>query len=140
MSLRIQCLTIDCHDLDLVATFWAQALGWRRTFADDVEICLEPPQGELGDGLLPDLLFIKVPDDKTVKNRVHLDLRPGVGDTQEAEVARLESLGATRADIGQSETRWTVMADPEGNEFCVLWPLAPDQQAEIDASISAWRT
>lgn len=61
MTLRIQCLTIDCHDLDLVATFWAQALGWRRTFADDVEICLEPPQGELGDGLLPDLLFIKVP-------------------------------------------------------------------------------
>ena len=110
-----------------------------RTFADEVEIGLEPPQGELGDGLLPDLLFIKVPDDKTVKNRVHLDLRPGVGDTQEAEVARLEGLGATRADIGQSETRWTVMADPEGNEFCVLWPLKPEQQAEVDASIAAWR-
>jgi len=140
MTLRIQCLTIDCHDLDLVATFWAEALGWRRTFADDVEVCLEPPQGELGDGLLPDLLFIKVPDDKTVKNRLHLDLRPGVGDTQEAEVARLEALGATRADIGQGETRWRVMADPEGNEFCVLWPLEPEQQAEVDASISAWRT
>ena len=140
MTLRIQCLTIDCHDLDLVATFWAEALGWRRTFADDEEACLEPPQGELGDGLLPDLLFIKVPDDKTVKNRLHLDLRPGVGDTQEAEVARLEALGATRADIGQGETRWTVMADPEGNEFCVLQPLQPEQQAEVDASISAWRT
>ncbi|WP_300386972.1 VOC family protein [uncultured Nocardioides sp.] len=139
MTLRIQCLTIDCHDLDLVATFWAEALGWRLTFADDVEICLEPPQGELGDGLLPDLLFIKVPDEKTMKNRVHLDLRPGAGDTQEAEVARLEALGATRADIGQGETRWTVMADPEGNEFCVLQPLEPEQQAEVDASIAAWR-
>lgn len=140
MSLRIQCITIDCHDLDRVASFWEAALGWRRTFADEEEVALEPPAGELGDGLLPDLLFIKVPDDKVVKNRVHLDLRPG-GDQpdQEAEVARLEQLGATRLDIGQGETRWVVMADPEGNELCVLRPLSAEDQAEVDASIAAWR-
>lgn len=140
MSLRIQCITIDCHDLDRVASFWEAALGWRRTFADEEEVALEPPAGELGDGLLPDLLFIKVPDEKVVKNRVHLDLRPG-GDQpdQEAEVARLEQLGATRLDIGQGETRWVVMADPEGNELCVLRPLIAEDQAEVDASIAAWR-
>ena len=131
MSLRIQCLTIDCHDLDLVATFWAEALGWRRTFADDVEICLEPPQGELGDGLLPDLLFIKVPDDKTVKNRVHLDLRPGVGDTQEAEVARLEGLGSR---VVAELPRWTVMEAPTGHRFCIVGP----QRADFADNANAW--
>jgi hypothetical protein len=68
----------------------------------------------------PDILFLKVPDEKIIKNRLHLDLRP---DNQEAEVARLEKLGAKRIEIGQSidaDTTWVVMADLEGNEFCVL--------------------
>ena len=135
MAIRIQCLDIDSRDPQLLARFWAEALGWRITHDTETEVALEPPEGELGDGLLPDLLFVKVPEAKSGKNRVHVDLRP---DDQAAEVARLESLGATRADIGQGETRWVVMADPEGNEFCVLTPLSEEHRQEIDRIISAW--
>jgi hypothetical protein len=71
----------------------------------------------------PDILFVKVPDHKVSKNRLHLDLRPA---DQQAEVDRLLALGATPADIGQGDTRWVVLADPEGNEFCVLQPLPPE--------------
>jgi hypothetical protein len=69
----------------------------------------------------PDLLlvFVPVPESKTVKNRVHLDVSP-VGSDPDEGVARLETLGATRIDIGQGEQHWVVLADPEGNEFCVL--------------------
>jgi hypothetical protein len=63
------------------------------------------------------MVFVNVPEAKTLKNRLHIDLNP---DDQTAEVARLEGLGATRVDVGQGEVRWVVMADPEGNEFCVL--------------------
>ncbi|SRR5712691_1248680 len=99
---------------------WQAALGWRRTSEEDDEIVLEPPEGSAEDGGAPDLLFLRVPEKKTVKNRVHLDLRP---EDQAAEVARLEGLGARRVDIGQgSEVSWVVMADPEGNEFDVLSP------------------
>ena len=135
MTVRIQCLDIDSTDPRRLAHFWAEALGWRITHETDNEVALEPPEGQLGDGLLPDLLFLRVPEEKAGKNRMHFDLRP---DDQAAEVARLESLGATRADIGQGETRWVVMADPEGNEFCVLTPLSEEHQAEIDRIISAW--
>jgi len=65
------------------------------------------------------LTFVKVPEPKTVKNRVHLDLRPFRCD-QDEEVARLLALGATHVDIGQGDVPWVVLADPEGNEFCVL--------------------
>jgi hypothetical protein len=69
----------------------------------------------------PDLLFLRVPEGKAAKNRLHLDLRP---EDQAAEVTRLEELGARRADVGQgSEVSWVVMADPDGNEFCVLGAL-----------------
>jgi hypothetical protein len=79
--------------------------------------------------VVPDLLFIRVPEAKAGKNRLHLDLRP---DDQAAEVARLETLGARRASVGQSdEVGWVVMQDPEGNEFCVLQPLTPAQAAEV---------
>ena len=135
MSLSIQCFDIDSSDPQRLARFWAEALGWRVTHDTEAETALEPPEGKLGDGLLPDLLFLKVPEEKSGKNRLHFDLRP---DDQDAEVARLESLGATRADIGQGETRWVVMADPEGNEFCVLRPLSEEHQAEVDRIISAW--
>ena len=66
---------------------------------------------------LPGLLFVLVPEEKTTKNRLHLDFRP---DDRDAEVERLLALGATRADVGQGEQSWVVLADPEGNEFCVL--------------------
>ncbi len=121
MTLRIQCVCVDAVDPAKVAAFWQAALGWRRTSEEDDEIVLEPPEGSAEDGVAPDLLFLRVPEKKTVKNRVHLDLRP---EDQAAEVARLEGLGARRVDIGQgSEVSWVVMADPEGNEFDVLSPL-----------------
>jgi hypothetical protein len=67
-------------------------------------------------------VFVTVPEGKTVKNRLHIDLAPGPDDDHEAEVERLVGLGATRADAGQTDVRWVVLADPEGNEFCVLTP------------------
>ena len=88
---------------------------------------LEPPEGSAADGVAPDLLFLRVPEAKAVKNRLHLDLRP---EDQPAEVARLEGLGARRADVGQgAEVSWVVMADPDGNEFCVLRPLTAEELA-----------
>jgi Glyoxalase-like domain len=127
MDLRIQCLCIDTADPATLATFWQSALGWRRTFEEDGEIVLEPPEGSPEDGVVPDLLFLRVPEGKAGKNRLHLDLRPA---GQAAEVARLEGLGARRADVGQGpEVSWVVMADPDGNEFCVLRALGPQDQA-----------
>lgn len=115
MGLTVQCLTVDCRDKDAVATFWEQALGWKRTYTSDEIIYLEAPGA--APRSQPDLLFIDVPETKGVKNRLHLDLRP---DDQAAEVARLEALGARRVDVGQGDQTWIVMADVEGNEFCVL--------------------
>ena len=119
-NLRIQCITIDAHDLKKIASFWAAALDWKITFEDENEISLELLDESPEVGRIPDILFIKVPDDKVVKNRLHFDLRP---QDQATEVSRLESLGAKKIEIGQSDydgTTWVVMADPEGNEFCVL--------------------
>lgn len=126
MDLRIQCLCVDTHDPAKIASFWQSALGWRRTADEDDQVVLEPPAGSPEDGIVPDLLFLKVPEDKIVKNRLHLDLRPV---DQDAEVARLEALGATRIDVGQGEVSWVVMADPDGNEFDVLRALRPDELA-----------
>jgi len=128
MDLRIQCLCFDTTDPGGLAGFWESALGWRRTHEEGDEVVLEPPKGSPEDGVAPDLLFLRVPGDKAVKNRLHLDLRPK---DQAAEVARLEGLGARRTDIGQGAgVSWVVMADPDGNEFCVLRPLTPEELAE----------
>ena len=126
MTIRIQCLCMDTPDPARIAAFWQFALGWRRTFEKEDQVVLEPPEGSPEDGIVPDLLFLKVPEKKNtaVKNRLHLDLRPA---DQDAEVARLEALGARRISIGQGEVSWVVMADPDGNEFDVLRPLTPDQ-------------
>ena len=129
MSIRIQCVCVDCTDPRRLADFWQAVLDWRQTFADDDEVALEPPAGSHEDGVAADLLFLRVPDPKSVKNRLHLDLRPT---DQAAEVDRLIALGATRVDVGQSPgVSWVVLADPEGNEFCVLAPLTPEQLASI---------
>ncbi len=127
MDIRIQCLCIDTTDPSGLATFWESALGWRRTFEQDDQVVLEPPAGSQEDGIVPDLLFLRVPEDKAGKNRLHLDLRPK---DQAAEVARLEGLGARRTDVGQkADVSWVVMADPDGNEFCVLRPLTAGEPA-----------
>lgn len=121
MSLRIQCLCIDTRDPASLAGFWQGALGWRRTHEEIDEVVLEPPPGSAEDGVVPDLLFLRVPEAKTTKNRLHLDLRP---DDQAREVQRLEGLGARRVSVGQgADVSWVVLADPEGNEFCVLRAL-----------------
>ena len=109
MGLRIGWLTLDTHDVPKLASFWEEALSAKRIYEEDGEVVLEIGGWKL--------LIYKVDDDKKVKNRLHLDLIP---DDQDAEVARMESLGATRVDIGQGDVTWVVMADPEGNEFCIL--------------------
>jgi hypothetical protein len=117
-GLRIQCLCVDAVDPAAIAAFWEAALGWRRTHEEPDEVVLEPPEESAEDGVSPDLLFLRVPEHKSLKNRLHLDLRPL---DQEAEVRRLESLGARRVSVGQGEeATWVVLEDPEGNEFCVL--------------------
>ena len=106
---------VDCLDPERVARFWGAALGWEVQRNGDLVWMSE------SGAPFPDLLLVfdAVPERKTVKNRLHLDLSP-VGCDRDEEVARLEALGATRVDIGQGEQPWVVMADPEGNEFCVL--------------------
>ena len=114
MSSRLYFITFDAHDPQRLADFWSAALGYQVAFAEPNEIGIEPP-----DDLCPALVFVPVPESKAGKNRVHLDLDP---DDQAAEVERLLALGASRVDIGQGDVSWVVMADPEGNEFCVLTP------------------
>jgi hypothetical protein len=115
MVARLYQICIDAHDPPALAAFWAAALRQDILFEDDEEVIV----GAAPD-LYPGLCFLKVPEDKVVKNRLHLDLDP---DDRDAEVARLIQLGARRVDIGQGpDVTWVVLADPEGNEFCVLRP------------------
>ena len=117
-------MVVDAGDCEVLARFWSQALGWRITYESSNEWCIEPPEGSPAVDVAPDILFVKVPDRKTAKNRLHFDLRPK---DQAAQVQRLIDLGARRVDVGQSdEVSWVVLADPEDNEFCVLAPLPPD--------------
>ena len=122
MTVRWQCLCVESPDPGRAASFWQEALGWRCTHETADEVVLEPPAGSPEDGVSPDLLFQRVPHAKAAKNRLHLDLRP---DDQDAEVTRLLEIGATHVDIGQGpDVGWVVLADPDGNEFCVLRALA----------------
>ena len=125
MTVRIQCLCIDTVDPVRLAEFWQAVLGWRRTEEAPDEVVLEPQTGSPEEGVVADLLFLRVPEAKSGKNRLHLDLRPK---DQALEVARLEALGARRVDIGQGAgVSWVVLADPDGNEFCLLRALT-DQE------------
>jgi hypothetical protein len=107
-------LIVDCANPQRLAAFWAAVLGWQPTgrYEGVIEIAGPPGSG-------PSLVFVPVPEAKTVKNRLHIDVNP-VGCEQEQEVERLIGLGARRADVDQGEQTWVVLADPEGNEFCVL--------------------
>ncbi len=129
MTLNWQCIVVDCDDPQQLASWWATLIGWRLTHANDKEAVLEPAEGSPQDGVSPDILFVKVPEGSAGKNRIHLDLRP---DDQAAEVARAESLGATRVDVGQQDdASWVVMADPAGNEFCILRAFTSEELASI---------
>jgi hypothetical protein len=115
VSSRIAAIAIDAIDPRLVAGFWCAVLGWRVLDEDDDGITIGTE-----DGAVPTIDVFRVPERKTVKNRVHLDVRAD-GISTAAEIERLESLGARRVDVGQGpDVSWTVLADPEGNEFCVL--------------------
>jgi hypothetical protein len=127
MGLRWQCICIDSIDPGPIAHWWAELLGWRITHEETDEVVLEPPAGSPEDGISPDILFLRVPEPKVEKVRLHLDLRP---EDQAAEIARAEAMGATRVDIGQGEPTWVVLADPDGNEFCILRALTPEELAE----------
>lgn len=128
MAVRWYSVVVDCKDVAAQGRWWAQALDWRVVYEAEDEVVIVPPRAldesrqvpldEQG----PGLVFVRVPEGKAVKNRLHLDLAPGPDDDQAAEVARLESLGARRVDVGQDQEKasWVVLADPEGNEFCVL--------------------
>jgi predicted enzyme related to lactoylglutathione lyase len=108
-------IVIDCLDPRRVAEFWGQVLGW------DVQEKGGAYWMTASGQPFPDmpLVFMPGPEKKTVKDRIHLDVSP-IGCDQASEVERIVGLGATRVDIGQGDSPWVVLADPEGNEFCVL--------------------
>ncbi len=118
VALRIEELVIDCADPTGLARFWAAAIGSEVTESSEEEGDVFAVVAQPGSkGLY--LLFQRVPEGKTAKNRLHLDLRPPR--TRDEEVERLRSLGATVLEgFAGPEATWTVMEDPEGNEFCVL--------------------
>ncbi|MCU1431004.1 MAG: hypothetical protein JWP95_109 [Actinotalea sp.] len=129
MSVRWYSVVVDCHDVRAQAAWWARAIDWRPIYEADDEVVLVPPHALDGSRDIPvlergpGLVFVSVPEHKSIKNRLHLDLAPRGDDDQVAEVQRLVDLGATRVDVGQGpEVTWVVLADPEGNEFCVLSP------------------
>ncbi len=122
MPTRLVHIVIDAADPGRLGWFWAAALRWEVTAEEDGEVDVSPPGFSYpGPAALP-LVFVPVPGAKTGKNCVHLDLATESVAHQGAEVERLLALGAVRADIGQGDVPWTVLADPEGNEFCVLDP------------------
>ncbi|HZX56106.1 MAG TPA: VOC family protein [Ilumatobacteraceae bacterium] len=128
VSLRWYSIVIDCRDISAQSRWWADAIGWRVVLESADEVVLAPahetdevlaktPWDEMG----PALVFVPVPEGKTVKNRIHIDVAPHTSDDREAEIERLLAMGARRVDVGQSgRETWEVLADPEGNEFCVL--------------------
>jgi predicted enzyme related to lactoylglutathione lyase len=116
MYVTIRNITFDCADARSQAMFWAAATGWEAHEQDatpgHVEYSVDPPEG------FPRLYFTTVPEPKAVKNRVHLDVQPP-GHDQQAELARLTGLGATVIGGQPPGAGWIIMADPEGNEFCL---------------------
>jgi hypothetical protein len=126
MASRFSELVIDCHDPRRLAEFWCAVLGYEIISEDEsiVAIAAWQPTVEVirQQPVPPALVFVKVAEPKRVKNRIHIDVSP-IDRSQEEEVKRILSLGARRIDIGQGEVSWVVLADPEGNEFCVLRSL-----------------
>ena len=125
MASKFTELAIDCADPQALARFWCAVLDYevQGDVEDDIVAIGSPlvPEGKERVGPVPPTLtFVRVPEGKTVKNRLHIDVNPTDRD-QEEEVNRLLDLGAKHADVGQGDdVKWVVLADPEGNEFCVL--------------------
>jgi hypothetical protein len=136
MVSRFSEIVVDCEQPRRLAEFWCAVLGYRVLDEEEGAIEIGPPDVSTEDDWAewrarlareptpPTIVFIVVPEGKTVKNRLHIDVSP-IDTSQPEEVERLLALGATKADIGQGDVSWTVLRDPEGNEFCVLRSLAP---------------
>jgi catechol 2,3-dioxygenase-like lactoylglutathione lyase family enzyme len=118
MVSRFRHVTVDCTDASGLGRFWAEALGWHLFSDDDPEVVVAPSLPHVGTG--PAMLFIPVPEAKSAKNRLHLDLAP-VDRTRDEEVERLLGLGASLVEDHRNPdgSGWAYLADPEGNEFCV---------------------
>ena len=132
MALKWYTIVVDCQDPQAQARWWAEVLDWTIVYDTPDEAVAVPAHAleeplevrtlqewmRRGQGLV----FVPVPEGKTVKNRLHIDLAPHLSQDRDAEIARLLTLGATKVEVGQEEAEvtWTVLADPEGNEFCVL--------------------
>jgi hypothetical protein len=123
MASKFTDLAIDCADPHGLARFWCAVLDYEVQDEDDGLVTIGSPMVQDGRNragpVPPTLTFARVPEAKTVKNRLHLDVNP-IDREQHEEVRRLLDLGAKYADVGQGDETWVVLADPEGNEFCVL--------------------
>jgi predicted enzyme related to lactoylglutathione lyase len=120
VSVRFYSIIVNALDPKSLAQWWASALGWSVTFEASDEYDIAAGQDADGRDLEPIITFVPVTEPKSGPNRLHIDLAP---DDQDAEVERLIELGARHTDVGQSAAEgvtWVVLADPEGNEFCVL--------------------
>jgi hypothetical protein len=128
MALKWYTVVIDCQDLHAQARWWADVLDWQLAFEADSEAAIVPKHeqdrplsAEEWPAVGPGMVFVPVPEGKTIKNRLHIDLAPHITDDRDALIDSLLARGASRVDVGQDESAsWTVLADPEGNEFCVL--------------------
>ena len=135
MPTRAVHMVIDAADPSALAAFWAAALGWEVAADEPDEVVVEPVGFSYPSAAALPLVFVPVQEPKTGKNRLHLDLSTTSLQDQAAEVERVLALGATPADIGQGDVPWVVLADPEGNEFCVLDPREGYMDARPVAAI-----
>ncbi|HEV2756490.1 MAG TPA: VOC family protein [Actinomycetota bacterium] len=124
MACRFTELIVDARDPEAQARFWSQVLEWDAMEREGVHFVMPPAPA------IPLIAFVPVPEEKSVKNRVHIDVSP-TDRTAAEEVERLLALGATRADVGQGDVPWVVLRDAEGNEFCVLG-------SQVEGDVSRW--
>ena len=122
MPTRLVHLVADANDPAALARYWSSLLGWRIADEAQDEVDVWPAGYTYPDPVAVPIVFVPVPEPKTGKNRVHLDLASTSAKHQAELVSRAAELGGRPVDIGEGEVPWTVMADPEGNEFCVLEP------------------
>lgn len=124
MACRFTELIVDAHDPEAQARFWSQVLEWKAMERDGVHFLMPPAPAT------PLIAFVEVPEEKSVKNRLHIDVSP-TDRTAAEEVERLIGLGASHADVGQEDVPWVVLRDPEGNELCVLG-------SQVESDLSRW--
>lgn len=128
MALRWYSIVVDSHDPHALARWWGETLDWPVVYESDDEAVIAPAWSLDLAGTVPreqqpqGLVFVPVPEGKSVKNRLHIDLAPAPEDAHDEQVEALVARGAERVDVGQTDVPWVVLADPEGNEFCVLTP------------------